>query len=521
MMIIKKVVKDLKSHPYNKLFRDVRGTEFKLFKEDIKNKGLQIPIEITEDNIILCGHQRVRALEELYGEDYELKPSNFKIRKDLKTDYEQKMHIISDNIRRRQLNDIEKVMVCKEVEGLEIEEAKKRMEKGTNQYSPVEKIPHPSKNKGKSRDKTAEKVGWSGKTFENKEMFVDLATEEELKKWNKTGKIPQTLNDKVKKKKQEIARIKQKKADELRKKRIKEEKEKKEEERKKKIEEKIKKEKLEKEEAEKLRKEEERIKEEEEAKKKDIIVKYQSSEKMDELDESIGLIVTSPPYWRIKEYGQGEGKWTYEKYLKSMRRVWKECFRTLKPSSKLCINIGDQYMSAKENGKFEVIPIHADFIKQCKELGFDYQGSIIWQKVSTMNSSGGGTLLGSYPNPKNGILLFDYEFILIFHKPGSSEKVPTDIKDSSAMSQKEWQTYFSSHWNFVGEKQKDHPAQFPEELPKRLIKMFSFKGEIVLDPFLGSGTTLKVVKELERKGIGYEINKEEFESIINKKIIGE
>jgi len=513
-------INNLKSHPYNKIFRDISGTEFKLFKEDIKNKGIQIPIEITEDNIILCGHQRVRALVELYGKDYELKPSDFKVRKDLKTDYEQKMHIISDNIRRRQLNDIEKVMVCKEVEKLEIEEAKNRqlstLKKGDS--IPVrEKFPQ--RDKGKSRDKTGDKVGWTGKTFKNKEMFVDLATEKELAQWYKTGKPPKSLTEKVKIKKQEIARVKQKKADELRKKRIKEEKEKEEKKRKKELEEKIKKEKLEKEEAERLRKEEEKkLREEEE---KNIIVKYQSSEKMDELDESIGLIVTSPPYWRIKEYGQGEGKWEYEDYLKSMRKIWKECFRTLKPSSKLCINIGDQYMNAKENGKFEVIPIHADFIKQCKELGFDYQGAIIWQKVSTMNSSGGGTLLGSYPNPKNGILLFDYEFILIFHKPGASEKVPVDIKDSSAMSQKEWQTYFSSHWNFVGEKQKDHPAQFPEELPKRLIKMFSFKEEIVLDPFLGSGTTLKVAKELERKGIGYEINREEFESIINNKIRGE
>jgi len=189
-------LRDLKPHSYNNIFRDVSGTEFELFKEDIKNKGLQIPIEITEENIILCGHQRVRALIELYGKDYELKSSDFKIRKDLKTDYEQKMHIISDNIRRRQLNDIEKVMVCKEVEKLEKKDAEDRMKEGTNQYSPSKKL---SQGKtGKAMDKSADKVGWSGVTFKNKEMFVDLATEKELEQWNKTGKIPQTLKDKVK-----------------------------------------------------------------------------------------------------------------------------------------------------------------------------------------------------------------------------------------------------------------------------------------------------------------------------------
>jgi len=242
---------------------------------------------------------------------------------------------------------------------------------------------------------------------------------------------------------------------------------------------------------------------------------------MKELDNSIGLVVTSPPYWKIKEYGRGESEWTYDEYLKTMKRVWRECFRVLKPSSKLCINIGDQYMKAKEHGKFEVIPIHADFIQQCKEIGFDYYGCIIWQKAPTMNASGGGTFLGSYPYPKNGILLLDYEYILIFHKPGEIERPEKDIKESSLISSIEWQKYFSTHWIFTGSKQTSHPAEFPEELPKRLIKMYSFKDEWITDPFLGTATTLKVAKELDRKGIGYEINQEEFEALINKKIYGE
>ena len=230
--------------------------------------------------------------------------------------------------------------------------------------------------------------------------------------------------------------------------------------------------------------------------------------------------MTSPPYWRIKEYGGGESKWEYLDYLKLMKRVWKECFRVLKPNSKLCINIGDQYMRTSEHGKFEVIPIHADFIQQCKDIGFDFHGSIIWQKAPSLTSSGGGTFLGSYPYPKKGIFLFDYEYILVFHKCGADEKPTKEIKESSLISQSEWQTYFKTHWNFVGAKQKDHPSQFPEELPRRLIKMFSFKEEWICDPFCGTATTLKVAKELERKGIGYETNKREFEALINNKLYG-
>lgn len=379
-------------------------------------------------------------------------------------------------------------------------------------------------------------------------MFVDLATPEELEQWHKKKKPPKSLSSKVSKEKQKRAIQKKKEANDIRKKklaevkkkeekqRLKKEKErlKKEKQKKKALEDRIKKEKLAEEEAERLRREQEEEKlrleeeekkrlQEEESKAKDFIVHYKSSEKMDELDKTIGLVVTSPPYWKIKEYGGGESKWEYSDYLKSMKKVWKECFRVLKPSSKLCINIGDQYMNKEEHGKFEVVPIHAEFIKQCKDLGFDFYGSIIWQKASTSNPSGGGTFLGSYPYPKNGMLLFDYEYILIFHKPLTKEDekeiINKEIKESSLITNEEWQTFFKTHWNFVGEKQKDHPSVFPEELPRRLIKMFSFKEEIVLDPFLGSGTTLKVSKELERKGIGYELN-EEYKSLIDDKLIG-
>lgn len=237
-------------------------------------------------------------------------------------------------------------------------------------------------------------------------------------------------------------------------------------------------------------------------------------------DESIGLVVTSPPYWNIKDYGLngqiGYGQ-TLHKYLKDLYRVWKECYRILLPGRRLCINIGDQFARSIIYGRYKVIPLHAEIISQCEDIGFDYMGSIIWQKKTTMNTTGGATVMGSYPYPPNGLIEIDYEFILIFKKPGNGNNVTKEIKAESILSKEDWKKYFTGHWNFGGAKQIEHEAMFPDELPYRLIKMFSFIGDTVLDPFLGSGTTIKIASHLKRNAIGYEIN-ENFLEIIKKKI---
>jgi DNA modification methylase len=245
------------------------------------------------------------------------------------------------------------------------------------------------------------------------------------------------------------------------------------------------------------------------------------SRKMIELrDEEVDLIITSPPYWHIKDYrvpGQiGYGQ-TLHQYLKDLYRVWSECFRVLKPGRRLCINIGDQFARAVLYGKYKVIPLHAEIIIQCEKIGFDYMGAIIWQKKTTMNTTGGAVVMGSYPYPPNGMIEIDYEFILIFKKPGRSENVSKEIRERSKLTKEEWKEYFSGHWSFGGEKQIEHEAMFPEELPRRLIKMYSFEGDTVLDPFVGSGTTLKVALELRRNAIGYEIN-ENFVEVIKRKL---
>lgn len=227
---------------------------------------------------------------------------------------------------------------------------------------------------------------------------------------------------------------------------------------------------------------------------------------------SVHLVITSPPYWQLKDYGienQIGYHEDYETYINNLNLVWKECYRVLDNGCRLCVNIGDQFARAVYYGRYKVIPIRTEIIKFCESIGFDYMGAIIWQKQTTTNTTGGASLMGSFPTPRNGILSIDYEFILIFKKLGTPKTIVSkEIKEQSKLSTEEWKEYFSGHWNFGGAKQDGHIAMFPEELPKRLIKMFAFKGETVLDPFLGSGTTSLAARNLDRNSIGYEINPE-------------
>ena len=237
-------------------------------------------------------------------------------------------------------------------------------------------------------------------------------------------------------------------------------------------------------------------------------------------NESVHLIITSPPYWQLKDYGNENQigfNDSYEDYINNLNLVWSECYRVLKPGCKMVINIGDQFARSVYYGRYKVIPIRSEIIKFAETIGFDYMGAIIWQKKTTMNTTGGASVMGSYPYPRNGILEIDYEFILIFKKLGKIKNPSKEIKAISKLTKEEWKEYFSGHWKFNGVRQDKHLAMFPEELPIRLIKMFSFVGEVVLDPFLGSGTTMLAAKNLNRNSIGYEINKN-FLPIIKKKI---
>jgi DNA modification methylase len=234
------------------------------------------------------------------------------------------------------------------------------------------------------------------------------------------------------------------------------------------------------------------------------------SRSLQEIDDgSVHLCVTSPPYWDIKDYdidGQiGRGSDLHD-YFRDLYLVWKEIYRVLAPGRRLAINIGDQFTRSRDYGRYKVVPLHAEAISQSERCGFDYMGSIIWQKRTTVNTTGGAPIMGSYPYPPNGIVEIDHEYILIFKKPG---KAPTNVaeKEGSALSKEEWKDLFKGHWSFGGARQVGHEAVFPAELPSRLIRMFTFRGETVLDPFLGSGTSMRAALDLGRSAFGYEINR--------------
>lgn len=251
-------------------------------------------------------------------------------------------------------------------------------------------------------------------------------------------------------------------------------------------------------------------------------------------ENSVDLVLTSPPYWKIKDYGN-ENQIGYHdslhEYMNKLIEILKASVNALKPNSKLCINIGDQFLKAQKTPKrvYQIIPLHSMIINRLideMENEIVYLGSINWLKVTTSNTSGGGKIMGSYPFPKSGYFFVNREYIAIFRKLGNktrNQQVDPTLKEYSRLTLKEWREYFKDSWQFAPATQDSHIAMFPEELPKRLIKMYSFVGDTVLDPFLGSGTTILTSAKLGRNSIGYEIgfstkDNTNWKKLIKKKI---
>lgn len=237
----------------------------------------------------------------------------------------------------------------------------------------------------------------------------------------------------------------------------------------------------------------------------------ESAESMSHIpDESVHLVVTSPPYWNIKDYGNenqiGHDE-ALQEYLHRLKSVWEECYRVLKPGCRMVLNIGDQYHRATEDTPYHITPLNSLIVNgiiDATDKDMLFLGNIIWQKQTNTDTSGGACVMGSFGRPRNGYVNFDYEYISIFKKRGSDPEVPDEIKEKDSISTPEWKELFNGHWQFAGDRQEEHPAPFPEELPRRAIRMFSFTGDMVLDPFLGRGTTMKVADTMNRSSVGFE-----------------
>lgn len=229
----------------------------------------------------------------------------------------------------------------------------------------------------------------------------------------------------------------------------------------------------------------------------------------------IHLTVTSPPYWGIKDYGVdnqiGYGQ-DYSDYIESLLDILFQCAHLTIPGGRICVNIGEQYLSTKEYGRHRVAPTPQSIVEAMhSEYGvgdIDYMGSIIWHKISNQNASGGGKWMGSTYWPTDIALAFEHEYILIFRKHGKRDKPSKEVAEKSKLTIEERGEWCRAMWRIAPERQKGHPAAFPIELPIRLIKMFSYYGDTVLDPFLGSGTTMSAALSLGRNCIGIELSGE-------------
>jgi site-specific DNA-methyltransferase (adenine-specific) len=229
-------------------------------------------------------------------------------------------------------------------------------------------------------------------------------------------------------------------------------------------------------------------------------------------DGSVHLVVTSPPYWTLKKYedhpaqlGDVAG---YETFQDELDKVWRHCFRTLVPGGRVVCVVGDVCIARRRNGgRHMVVPLHADISVRCRRIGFDYLTPILWHKIANASYEieNGSSFLGK-PYEPNAIIKNDVEYILMFRKPGGYRKPTEEQRRRSRLAKDEHAKWFRAIWTDVpGASTRDHPAPFPVELAYRLVRMFSFAGDTVLDPFVGSGTTLIAAMRAERNSIGSEI----------------
>jgi DNA modification methylase len=228
---------------------------------------------------------------------------------------------------------------------------------------------------------------------------------------------------------------------------------------------------------------------------------------------TVHLVVTSPPYWTLKEYPQVKGQLgrisEYSIFLKELDKVWKQCYRVLVPGGRLVIVVGDVLLSRRKHKRHQVIPLHADIQVRCRKIGFDNLAPIFWYKIANAayEAKGNGAGFLGKPYEPNAVVKHDVEYILMERKPGGYRSPDIETRLLSVISAERHSIWFQQIWDDIkGASTRLHPAPFPEELADRLIRMFSFANDTVLDPFVGTGTTMIAAARAGRNSIGIEID---------------
>jgi len=230
-------------------------------------------------------------------------------------------------------------------------------------------------------------------------------------------------------------------------------------------------------------------------------------------DGSVHLVVTSPPYWNLKRYNENPDQLghiqDYEAFLFELEKVWRHVYRILVPGGRLVCVVGDVCVARRDFGRHLVFPLHADICVICRRIGFDNLNPIIWHKIANASYEveNGSKFLGK-PYEPNAIIKNDMEFILMQRKPGGYRKPTEQQRRASRIEKETFDRWFQQIWNITGASTQHHPAPFPLELATRLVRMFSFTEDTVMDPFCGSGTTMIAALRTGRNSIGIEIDSE-------------
>jgi DNA modification methylase len=241
-------------------------------------------------------------------------------------------------------------------------------------------------------------------------------------------------------------------------------------------------------------------------------------------DKSVHLVVTSPPYWTLKKYRDSDAQLghiqDYERFLQELDKVWSHCYRALVPGGRLVCVVGDVCIARrKNNGRHTVLPLHSSIQEHCRKIGFDNLAPIIWHKIANAQyeASGNGAGFLGKPYEPNSVIKNDIEFLLMERKSGGYRKPAIATRVLSIISEENHKLWFQQVWTGVtGASTKDHPAPYPEEIAERLIRMFSFVGDTILDPFMGTGTTTVAAAKWGRDSIGVEIDPQYFEFAENR-----